>query len=88
MKKQQNKNGRPKKQFHIYTQVVDNEKEVLVSLKKLDEELEENKEKQLKFICNCNFHPIALNDVLKNHNIGFGERFYWVYKYFKFSIED
>ena len=77
-------NNRPKKQFHIYTQVVNNEKEFLVSLKKL----EEDKEKQLKLISNCNFHPIALNDVLKNHNIGFGERFYWVHRYFKFSIED
>ena len=83
-----NKNNKSKKQFHIYTQVVDNEKEILVSIKNLDEELKENKEKQLKFICNCNFHPIALNDVLKNHNVNFGERFYWVYRYFKFSIED
>lgn len=81
-------NNRPKKQFHIYTQVVDNEKEVLVSLKKLDEELEENKKKNLQFVVNCNFHPKALNDCLKNKNISFGERFYWVYKYFKFSIED
>ena len=83
-----NKNNKSKKQFYIYTQVVDNEKEILVSVKELDVDLKENKEKQLKFIYNCNFHPIALNDVLKNHNIGFGERFYWVHRYFKFSIED
>lgn len=81
-------NNKPKRQFYVYTQLVDNEKEILVSIKKLDEEVKENKEKQLKFICNCNFHPIALNDVLKNHNISFGERFYWVHRYFKFSIED
>lgn len=83
-----NKNSKSKKQFHIYTQVVDNEKEILVSVKNLDEGLEENKKKQLKFICNCNFHPIALNDVLKNHNVNFGQRFYWVHRYFKFSIEN
>lgn len=82
------KNNKPKKQFYIYTQVVDNEKEILVSIKKLNEELEENKEKQLKLLGNSNFHPIALNDMLKNYNIGFGERFYWVHRYFKFSIED
>lgn len=82
------KNNKPKRQFYIYTQVINNEKEILVSIKKLDEKLKENKEKQLKLLCNCNFHPIALNDKLKNHNIGFGERFYWVHRYFKFSIED
>lgn len=71
-----NKNIKSKRQFYIYTQVINNEKEILVSIKKLNEELKENKEKQLKFICDCNFHPIALNDVLKNHNISFGERFY------------
>ena len=81
-------NNKPKRQFYIYTQVIDNEKEILVSVKKLDEKLKENKEKQLKLLCNSNFHPIALNDKLKNHNVGFGERFYWVHRYFKFSIED
>lgn len=81
-------NNKLKRQFYIYTQVIDNEKEILVSIKKLNEELEENKEKQLKLLGNSNFHPIALNDMLKNHNIGFGERFYWVHRYFKFSIED
>lgn len=40
-----NKNSKSKKQFHIYTQVVDNEKEILVSVKNLDEGLEENKKK-------------------------------------------
>ena len=83
-----NKNIKSKRQFYIYTQVINNEKEILVRIKKLNEELKENKEKQLKFICDCNFHPIALNDVLKNHNISFGKRFHWVYRYFKFSIED
>ena len=83
-----NKNIKSKRQFYIYTQVINNEKEILVRIKKLNEELKENKEKQLKFICDCNFHPIALNDVLKNHNISFGERFHWIYRYFKFSIED
>lgn len=82
------KNNKPKRQFYIYTQVVNNEKEILVSIKKLDEELKENKEKQLKLLNNCNFHPIALNNELKDYKISYGERFYWVHRYFKFSIDD
>lgn len=31
------KNNKPKRQFYVYTQLVDNEKEILVSVKKLDE---------------------------------------------------
>ena len=81
-------NNKPRKQLYIYIQVVDSNKEFLVSLKKLDEGWEENKEKQLKLMDNCNFHPIALNNMLKDYSVNFGERFYWVYKYFKFSIED
>lgn len=82
------RNNKSKKQFYVYTQIIDNKKEILVSIKELDLELKENKEKQLKLLCNSNFHPIALNNELKDYKINFGERFYWVYRYFKFSIED
>ena len=80
------KGATPRKKFYIYDVEVEEKgqkiREIQVSLQKKKEN------DKCKFINTCPFHPIALNDVLKNHNIGFGERFYWVHRFFKYSIED
>ena len=73
----------PRKTFYIYdVEVEENGQELHVTVKKQKED------EKCKFITTCPFHPIALNDTLKSKNIGFGERFYWVHKFFKYSIED
>ena len=73
----------PRKKFYIYdVEVEENGQELHVTVKKQKED------EKCKFITTCPFHPIALNDTLKSKNIGFGERFYWVHKFFKYSIED
>lgn len=72
---------KPKKQFYIYR----NEKqdnEVVVSLQDL------SKKKHLKFITNCNFHPVALNDKLKDLGEGYGVRFHYCFKFFRYSISE
>ena len=73
----------PRKKFYIYdVEVEEKVREIQVTVQKKKET------DKCKFINTCPFHPNALNDILKNKNIGFGERFYWVYKFFKYSIED
>ena len=76
----------PRKKFYIYDVEVEEKgqkvNEILVSVQT---KMENDK---CKFITSCPFHPNALNDTLKNKNIGFGERFYWVHRFFKYSIED
>ena len=73
----------PRKKFYIYdVEVEENGQELQVTVKKQKED------EKCKFITTCPFHPIALNDTLKSKNIGFGERFYWVHRFFKYSIED
>ena len=59
---------RPKRQFYLYR----NEKqdnEMVVSLKDL------SSKEHLKFVDNCNFHPVALNDKLKDLGECYGVRF-------------
>lgn len=41
----------------------------------------------LKFHKEIPFHPLALNEFMLNHNIRYGERFFYFYKFFKYSIE-
>ena len=81
-----NKVGTPRKKFYIYDVEVEEKgqkiREIQVSLQKKKENDE------CKFINTCPFHPNALNDTLLNKKISFGERFYWVHKFFKYSIED
>ena len=76
----------PRKKFYIYDVEVEENgqkvRELQVTVKKQKED------EKCKFIATCPFHPIALNDTLKSKNIGFGERFYWVHRFFKYSIED
>ena len=76
----------PRKKFYIYDVEVEEKgqkiREIQVSLQKKKEN------DKCKFINTCPFHPNALNDTLKGKNIGFGERFYWVHRLFKYSIED
>ena len=73
----------PRKKFYIYdVEVEENGQELNVTVKKQKED------EKCKFITTCPFHPNALNDTLKSKNIGFGERFYWVHRFFKYSIED
>ena len=74
----------PRKKFYIYDVEVEEKgqkiREIQVSLQKEND--------KCKFINTCPFHPNALNDTLLNKKISFGERFYWVHKFFKYSIED
>ena len=76
----------PRKKFYIYDVEVEENgqkvRELQVTVKKQKED------EKCKFIATCPFHPIALNDLLKNKKLGFGERFYWVHRFFKYSIED
>ena len=76
----------PRKKFYIYDVEVEENgqkiRELQVTIKKQKED------EKCKFITTCPFHPNALNDLLKNKKIGFGERFYWVHRFFKYSIED
>ena len=80
------KGATPRKKFYIYDVEVEEKgqkiREIQVSLQKKKENDE------CKFINTCPFHPNALNDTLLNKKISFGERFYWVHKFFKYSIED
>ena len=76
----------PRKKFYIYDVEVEENgqkvRELQVTVKKQKED------EKCKFITTCPFHPNALNDLLKNKKVGFGERFYWVHRFFKYSIED
>lgn len=78
--------GTQRKKFYIYDVEVEEKgqkvREILVSIQTKKES------DKCKFVATCPFHPNALNDTLKNKNLGFGERFYWVHKFFKYSIED
>ena len=82
--KQIKTNGeKSKKKFYIYdVEVEENVREIQVTVQKKKEN------DKCKFIATCPFHPNALNDLLKNKKVGFGERFYWVHRFFKYSIED
>ena len=75
-----------RKKFYIYDIEVEEKgqkvREILVSVQTKREN------DKCKFITSCPFHPNALNDTLKGRKIGFGERFYWVHRFFKYSIED
>ena len=75
-----------RKKFYIYDIEIEEKgqkvKEIQVTVQKKKEN------DKCKFIATCPFHPNALNDTLKAKKIGFGERFYWVHKFFKYSIED
>ena len=79
------KGATPREKFYIYDVEVEEKgqkiREIQVSLQKKKEN------DKCKFITACPFHPVALNDTLKNKNISFGERFYWVHKFFKYSLE-
>lgn len=76
----------PRKKFYIYDIEVEEKgqkvREILVTIQTKKEN------DKCKFITTCPFHPNALNDTLKGRKVGFGERFYWVHKFFKYSIED
>ena len=76
----------PRKKFYLYDVEVEENgqkvRELQVTVKKQKED------EKCKFITTCPFHPNALNDTLKGRKIGFGERFYWVHRFFKYSIED
>lgn len=80
------KGATPRKKFYIYDVEVEENgqkvREIQVTVKKQKED------EKCKFITTYPFHPIALNDLLKNKKLGFGERFYWVHRFFKYSIED
>ena len=80
------KGATPRKKFYIYDVEVEEKgqkiREILVSVQTKKES------DKCKFVATCPFHPNALNDTLKSKNIGFGERFYWVHRFFKYSIED
>ena len=75
-----------RKKFYIYDVEVEEKgqkiREILVSVQTKKES------DKCKFVATCPFHPNALNDTLKSKNIRFGERFYWVHRFFKYSIED
>ena len=83
-KQQGTKGATLRKKFYIYDVEVEGQKirEILVSVQTKKES------DKCKFVATCPFHPNALNDTLKGKNIGFGERFYWVHRLFKYSIED
>ena len=76
----------PRKKFYLYDVEVEENgqkvRELQVTVKKQKED------EKCKFITTCPFHLNALNDLLKNKKVGFGERFYWVHRFFKYSIED
>ena len=73
----------PRKKFYLYdVEVEENVRELQVTVKKQKED------EKCKFITSCPIHPNALNDTLKSKKVGFGERFYWVHRFFKYSIED
>lgn len=78
--------GTQRKKFYIYDVEIEEKgqkvKEIQVTLQKKKEN------DKCKFIATCPFHPNALNDTLKSKKVGFGERFYWVHRFFKYSIED
>ena len=85
--KQIKTNGeKSKKKFYIYdVEVEENGQKVREFLVTIQTKKENDK---CKFIATCPFHPNALNDLLKNKKVGFGERFYWIHRLFKYSIED
>lgn len=78
--------GTQRKKFYIYDVEVEEKgkkvREILVSIQTKREN------DKCKFIATCPFHPNTLNDTLLNKKVSYRERFYWVYKFFKYSIED
>lgn len=81
----QNNQGKLKgrKKLFIYK---DKDGEFEVFRRKLLSEVE--KEKGLEYFTNIPFHPLALNDFLKNHNKSYGERFELCFRFFRYSVED
>ena len=73
------KNQKEKKRFYIYKDNKDNNNFVYLVNKVEKDNLEYHTE--------IPFHPLALNEFMVNHNISYGERFFYCYKFFKYSIE-
>lgn len=72
-----------KKKFFVYE---DKNKQLKLFLKKLTKENE--KKKEFTFIKCIPFHPVVLNNFLKQENKSYGERFEICYRFFKYSIKE
>lgn len=72
------KNQKEKKRFYIYKDKKDNNFVYLISKVEKD---------NLEYHTEIPFHPLALNEFMVNHSISYGERFFYCYKFFKYSIE-